>query len=94
MAKAAMESLSVRVPSAEKAVFKATALRNGTDPAAAVRAFVHAFNMEGGYPFDTAHYYPLDEEEEAEVAALKAQFRAGILRGHASHRELREGRDT
>lgn len=94
MTDAVMENLSVRVPSAEKTLFAKTARRNGTDPAAAIRTFVHAFNAEGGYPFDTAQYYPIDDEEEAEIAQLKAQFQAGTLKGFSNHRELRESNDV
>jgi len=89
-----MESLSVRVPSPDKALFIKIAQRNGTDAAAAIRTFVHAFNVEGGYPFDTAQYYPIDEEEEAEVALFKAQLRSGSLEGYSTHRELREGSES
>jgi len=85
-----MESISVRVPSHEKVLFQHIAQRNGTDTAAAIRTFVHAFNVEGGYPFDTAQYYPIDEEEEAEIAALKAQVKAGAVKGFTSHAELRK----
>ena len=91
MAEPVMENLSVRVPSSEKALFSKIARRNGTDTAAVIRTFVHAFNIEGGYPFDTAQYYPVDGDEEAEVAMLKAQLRAGTAKGYSSHRELREG---
>jgi antitoxin component of RelBE/YafQ-DinJ toxin-antitoxin module len=88
-----MENLSVRVPSTEKALFRKIARRNGTDAAAAIRTFVHAFNSEGGYPFDTAQYYPVDDEEETEIAQLKAQLRAGALKGYSNHKELRESSD-
>jgi len=90
MANATMESISFRVPAEEKSLFLKTARRNGTDAAAAIRTFVHAFNVEGGYPFDTAQYYPIDEEEEAEIAALKEQFKAGVDKGFSSHAELRK----
>jgi antitoxin component of RelBE/YafQ-DinJ toxin-antitoxin module len=93
MAEAVMENLSVRVPSSEKALFNKVARRNGTDAAAAIRTFVHAFNVEGGYPFDTAQYYPIDDEEEAEIAILKAQMRAGTLEGYSSHKKLCESSD-
>jgi antitoxin component of RelBE/YafQ-DinJ toxin-antitoxin module len=89
MASGAMQSLSVRVPATEKALFAKIARRNGTDPAAAIRTFVHAYNLEGGYPFDTTRYYPLDNEEEAEIAALKEQFATGEIKGFATHAELR-----
>jgi antitoxin component of RelBE/YafQ-DinJ toxin-antitoxin module len=85
-----MENLSVRVPVTEKNLFSKTAKRNGTDVAAAIRTFVHAYNIEGGYPFDTTKYYPVDDEEEAEIAALRAQFATGDVRGFSSHVELRE----
>jgi antitoxin component of RelBE/YafQ-DinJ toxin-antitoxin module len=90
MAEATMENISVRVPASEKTLFQQIAQRNGTDTAAAIRAFVHAFNVEGGYPFDTAQYYPIDEDEEAEIAALKAQVKAGAVKGFSSHAELRK----
>ena len=94
MAEATMENLSVRVPSSEKALFNKIARRNGTDAAAAIRAFVHAFNVEGGYPFDTAQYYPIDDEEEDEVAMLKEQLRTGTVKGFYTHRDLREDCNT
>ncbi|MDR1422758.1 MAG: hypothetical protein LBI64_07865 [Coriobacteriales bacterium] len=94
MADAVMENLSVRVPADEKTLFAKVARRNGTDPAAAIRTFVHAFNAEGGYPFDTAQYYPIDDEEEAEIASLKSQLRSGKLEGFASHSELRQENDV
>jgi antitoxin component of RelBE/YafQ-DinJ toxin-antitoxin module len=93
MAEAIMENLSVRVPSSEKALFNKITRRNGTDAAAAIRTFVHAFNIEGGYPFDTTQYYPIDNEEEAEIAMFKARLRAGTLEGYSDHRELREDSD-
>jgi len=85
-----MESISARIPANEKALFLQTVKRNGTDTAAAIRSFIHAFVVEGGYPFDTAQYYPIDEAEEAEIAALKAQVKAGTLKGFSSHEELRK----
>jgi antitoxin component of RelBE/YafQ-DinJ toxin-antitoxin module len=94
MADTVMENLSVRVPSHEKTLFAKNARRNGTDPAAAIRTFVHAFNVEGGYPFDTAQYYPVDDDEEAEIALLKAQLRAGKLAGFGNHNELRNSNDA
>ena len=90
MAELAMENISVRVPVSEKKLFQQIAQRNGTDTAAAIRTFVHAFNIEGGYPFDTAQYYPIDEDEEAEIASLKTQIRDGALKGFTSHSELRK----
>jgi antitoxin component of RelBE/YafQ-DinJ toxin-antitoxin module len=94
MTDAVMENLSVRVPADEKTLFAKVARRNGTDPAAAIRTFVHAFNAEGGYPFDTAQYYPIDDEEEAEIALLKSQLRSGKLEGFTSHSELRQENDV
>jgi antitoxin component of RelBE/YafQ-DinJ toxin-antitoxin module len=90
MAETIMESLSVRVPGDEKGQFLKIAQRNGTDAAAAIRTFVHAFCVEGGYPFDTTQYYPVDDEEEVEIALLKSQLRDGTLKGYVSHRSLRE----
>jgi len=90
MAELAMDNISVRVPASEKKLFQQIAQRNGTDTAAAIRTFVHAFNIEGGYPFDTAQYYPIDEDEEAEIASLKTQIRDGTLKGFSSHTELRK----
>jgi len=69
-------------------LFQQLTKRNGTDTAAAIRTFVHAFSTEGGYPFDTAQYYPLDMEEETEIAALKAQVKVGTLKGFLSHAKL------
>lgn len=94
MTEATMENISVRVPAQDKKLFQKTVLRNGTDAAAAIRTFVHAYNMEGGFPFDTTQYYPIDEDEEAEIAVLKAQFEAGIIKGFSSHAELRESLDA
>jgi len=90
MTEKTMENISVRVSARDKALFQKIAKRNGTDTAAAIRTFVHAFNVEGGYPFDTAQYYPVGEEEEAEIAALKEQFKAGSIKGFTSHSELRK----
>jgi antitoxin component of RelBE/YafQ-DinJ toxin-antitoxin module len=90
MAEAMMENISVRVPALDKRLFQKTAQRNGTDAAAAIRTFVHAYNIEGGYPFDTAQYYPIDDDEEAEIATLKAQLKTGTITGFASHAELRK----
>jgi len=90
MAEATMENISVRVPANEKQLFQQTAKRNGTDTAAAIRTFVHAFNAEGGYPFDTAQYYPFDEAEEAEIADLKTKFANSAIQGFSSHVELRK----
>jgi antitoxin component of RelBE/YafQ-DinJ toxin-antitoxin module len=90
MPETVMVSISVRVPASDKLLFQQIAKRNGTDVAAAIRTFVHAFNVEGGYPFDTAQYYPLDEDEEAEIAALKQQLKDGSVQGYASHAELRK----
>ena len=87
---ATMENISVRVSAHEKALFQKIARRNGTDTAAAIRTFVHAFNVEGGYPFDTAQYFPIDAEEEAEIASLKEQVKAGSIKGFSSHAELRK----
>ena len=89
-----MDSISVRVPAQDKLLFQQITQRNGTDTAAAIRTFVHAFNAEGGYPFDTAQYYPLDEDEEAEIASLKAQVKAGTVKGFNSHAELRKSLDN
>ncbi|MDR2347878.1 MAG: hypothetical protein LBD90_04530 [Bifidobacteriaceae bacterium] len=89
MGKTAMDSISVRVPAAEKRLFLKNAQRNGTDAAAAIRAFVHAFNAEGGYPFDPAHYYPIDADEEAEIRELKAELQAGGGATFSRHATLR-----
>jgi antitoxin component of RelBE/YafQ-DinJ toxin-antitoxin module len=85
-----MENISVRVPAGEKELFLSAVKRSGTDVAAAVRTFIHAFVVAGGYPFDTDDYYPIDEEEEAEIAMLKSKLRSGEIKGYTSHQKLRQ----